>query len=305
MSTLPRALTWRDLPLLYRYREQALCLDSRRAVIGGAGLVSGALVALFSAATGMAVVADEAAEGAPLVGLAEYNPQEGIARLLYLAPKTALSPETALTPLVEALLAHPALRGARALLADAPQQAPWLPALRRASFRVFARQRLWQMPTEHAEARAGRWRWPRADERWAADRLYTNLTPPLVRHLLPPPAAAPTAVVYLEDGEVRGVARWEAGPQGIWVVPWLDPDIAAPCEALRALVAFLRTGEKPLYIAVREAQVWLEGPLERLDARPSEPLALLARWAVQPQPVAEAVPAAAQREAPQPTLFAK
>jgi len=305
VSTLPRALTWRDLPLLYRYREQALCLDSRRAVIGGAGLMSSALVALFSAATGMAVVADQATESAPLVAVAEHTPQEGLARLLYLAPKTVFSPETALAPLVEALLAHPALRGARALVADAPRGASWLPALRRAGFRVFARQRLWQMPAGPAAEGPGRWRWPRAEERWAADRLYTNLTPPLVRHLLPPPAASPTAVVYVERGEVRGVARWESGPRGVWAVPWLDPDIAAPCDALRALAAFLRAGEKPLYIAVREAQVWLESPLETLAARPGEPLALLARWVVQPQPATETAPAAARQEAPQPTLFAE
>jgi hypothetical protein len=305
VNSSPRALTWRDLPLLYRYREQALCLDSRRAVIGGPGLVSGALVALFSAATGMAVVAADAAGEAPLVALAEHSPQEGIARLLYLAPESDLSPKTALAPLVEALIAHPALGGARALLADAPQTAAWLPALRRAGFRVFARQRLWQMPAEFPAKDKQGWRWPRAEERWAAERLYINLTPPLARHLLPSPAAAPTAVVYLENGEVRGVARWVAGPRGVWAAPWLDPDIPAPCDALRALAVFLHPGNKPLYIAVRDAKVWLEGALQTLGAHAGEPLALLARWMMQPQPALETALASAQREAPQPTLFAE
>ncbi len=302
-----RALTWRDLPLLNRYRERVVCLDSRRATIGGGGWLSAGLLALLSPATGIAAVqyaADGArAEGGPLVAVAEHNPQNELAGLLYIAPAQALQPQTPLAPLIEALVAHPALRGAHALWAEAPQQAAWLPALRAAGFRVLARQRLWKMASPQTADAAGRWMWPSAQQRWEADRLYADLTPPLVRHLLPSPAACPTAVVYVEGGHVRGVARWAAGPRGVWAAPVLHPDLEDPPAVLASLAAFLQRTGKPFFFAIRDNQMWLEAALARLEAQPGEPYAFLARWIAQPVTATQPLATPVVADAPQPTLF--
>ncbi len=296
-----RPLHWRDLPLLQRYRGDAFCLNSRREAVGGVGLLRAGVLALLSAATGFAAVVDDATEA---VAVAAYDPHEHLAAWLYVAPAAPL-PADALPALADALVAHPALPGAHALWAEAPQRSPWLPALRRAGFRVFARHRVWQWlpaasPPAHA---AGRWVWPSPEQRWQADRLYADLTPPLVRHLLPSPAAAPTAVVYVEGDRVRGVARWLAGERGVWVAPVLHPDLEHPDAALAALAAFLPQPKRPRFVAVRDSQMWLESSLTALGARPGEPLALLARWIARPVTAAQPAPAAAVRDAPQPTLF--
>ncbi|NPA93681.1 MAG: hypothetical protein GXO56_08395 [Chloroflexi bacterium] len=305
MSVSPRALTWRDLPLLNRYREQARCLDSRRAAIGGAGFLSAGLLAMLSPATGVAAVRATAEDGLPLVAIAERNPQDDLAVLLYMAPADALTPQTTLTPLIESLASHPALRGAHALWAEAPQQAPWLPAMRTAGFRVLARQRLWRLTSPaHAQA-SGRWVWPSPQQRWEADRLYADLTPPLVRHLLPSPAAFPTAVVYVAEGQVRGVARWAAGPHGVWAAPVLHPDVENPPAVLAALAAFLQRRGKPLFLAIRDNQMWLESALTALQAQASEPYVFLARWMAQPVTAVQPAAAPAVADAPQPTLFAR
>ncbi len=305
MSVSTRALTWRDLPLLNRYREQARCLDSRRAAIGGAGFLSMGLLAMLSSATGVAAVRATAEESVPLIAIAERNPQDNLATLLYIAPEDALTPQTTLAPLIDALVAHPALRGAHALRAEAPQQAQWLPAMRTAGFRVLARQRLWRLtPSAYVQA-SGRWVWPSPQQRWEADRLYADLTPPLVRHLLPSPAASPTAVVYLAEGQVWGVAHWAAGPHGVWAVPVLHPDVENPPAVLAALAAFLQRRATPLFLAIRDNQMWLESALTTLQAQASEPYVFLARWIAQPVTAVQPATASAVADAPQPTLFAQ
>ncbi len=282
MPAAARPLTWRDLPLLSRYREHAICLDSRRKAIGHGSLLGAGLLALFSTATGIAAAVSETP---PLLAVASYNPQTALAHWLYLTPQEALHAETSLAPLAEALVAHPALHGAQALLAEAPLHAAWLPAMRQAGFRICARHRLWLLESTPAAATArGVWQWPTPPQRWDANRLYADLTPPLVRSLLPSPAALPTALVYVEDGRVRGVAQWAAGPRGVWALPMLHPDTHSPADALAALAAFLQRGKLPLYFAIRDNQMWLEGALNALQMRSGEIYALLARRIARPAP---------------------
>ncbi len=300
MPAAAHPLTWRDLPLLSRSRKRVLCLDSRRAAIGHGNLLGAGLLALFSAATGIAAAASETP---PLLAMASYDPQTALAHWLYLAPQEAVHAETPLAPLAEALIAHPALHGAQALLAEAPLDAAWLPAMRQAGFRICARHHLWLLESALAAAARGAWQWPAPPQRREADRLYANLTPPLARSLLPSPTASPTALVYVEDGRVRGVAQWAAGPRGVWALPMLHPDTHSPADALTALAVFLQRGRLPLYLAIRDNQMWLEGALNALQARPGEIYALLARRIAQPALALSPAEAAAVPGAPQPTAF--
>ena len=294
MPSSPRPLTWRDLPIIHRYRQQAISLRSRDALTGRGNMLAQALAALLMATAG----AIDPAHQPPLLGLAEPMPNEGLAWLLYLAPEKALHRTVSLHGLLEVLLRHPALAGIRALIAEAPLNAPWLPALRQGGLRVFAHRRTWRVFPASAPAAPGQWRWPRAEERWQAERLYANLTPPTTRRLLPPPAHAPTAVVYVEEGEVCGLATWESGPRGIWAAVWLDPNITIPHRTLAALATFLRPGRKPLYFAIHDTQSWLEGSLKTLQAQPGPHTALLARWTVAFQPETSPQPVAAGEVTP-------
>ncbi len=301
-----RALTWRDLPLLRRYRGQALAVDTRHATVGGSGLLAGGLLALLSPSTGLAGAVAAGHNAPPLLALAERAVEYPTASLLYLAPRQALLSDSppALAPLIEALVAHPALRGVHALLAEAPLHAGWSAALREAGFRAFARHRIWQWHPPQARRAATLWHWPSAEERWAAERLYADLTPPLARRLLPSPAAWPTTVVYTQGGQVRGVARWHTGPKGVWVWPLLHPDLESPCEPLAALAAFVRSRGRPLFFAIHDSQMWVESALENLGATASQPYALFARWMTVAQTVTSPAAALTLAEAPPATLFA-
>jgi len=294
MPLSPRPLTWRDLPLIHRYRGQAVCLRSHDAVTGQESMIAHALAALLTAKAG----AVDPAPPLPLLALAGQTSPEGVAWLCYLAPEAALNADTPLTGLIEVLLRHPALAGIRALLAEAPLNAPWLTALRQSGLRVFAHRRLWQIPPSKHTSAPGQWRWPRAEERWQADRLYANLTPPTTRRLLPSPANTPTAMVYIEEGEVCGLATWEGGPRGLWAAVWLDPNIALPHRTLAALAAFLHPGRKALFFAIHDTQSWLEGSLKTLNAQPGIHTALLARWTVAFQPETHPKPVAAGEVTP-------
>jgi len=275
VNGFPRPLKWRDLPLLYRYRKQAISLRALRRAIGGPGLLSLASIALLSPTGEVWGAVDKEARGI-LVALAEANADNALAEVAYLAPQSSIT-QANLTPLVEFLAAAPAFRGMRALTAEAPVGAAYFTSLQRAGFKVVERRQVWEL-TKRGEQpiSKARWHYPSPQERWAAERLYHNLTPPLVRLARPNPAISPTALVYLEKGEVRGLARWATAGRRIWVEPLLDPDIHDPKQAFTALSAALPAGE--LLLSIPDSRSWLADALVALGAQAVEVYAALVRW---------------------------
>ncbi len=275
MNGFPRPLKWRDLPLLYRYRRQAISLRAVRRAIGGPGLLSLASIALISPTGGVWGAVDKEARG-HLVALAEANADNALAEMAFLAPQDSLA-QANLKPLVESLASAPAFRGMRALTAEAPIDAEWFTSLQKAGFKVVERRQVWEL-AKRSENPSGeaRWHYPSPQGRWEAERLYHNLTPPLVRLARPNPAISPTALVYLENGEVRGLARWATAGRRIWVEPLLDPDIRDPKQAFTALSAALPAGT--LLLSIPDSRAWLADALAALGAQMGEVYASLVRW---------------------------
>ena len=269
-----RPLKWSDVRLLYRYRKQAVSLRAVRRAIGGPGLLSLAWLALLSPSGGVAAVIDELPQ-IPLVGVAEVNADNSLMEMAYLAPENHIA-GVSLSPLVEGFAAAPAFQGMRAITAEAPLEADWLDSLREAGFQIVERRQVWQVVASRERTQGGGWHYPSPDGRQRAERLYHNLTPPLVRLARPNPAISPTALVYLEKGDVRGLAQWAAVGRRVWVEPLLDPDVRDPRQALGDLVAALPAGE--VFISLPLAQAWTSAVLADLGARPGEAYASLVRW---------------------------
>jgi len=101
--------------------------------------------------------------------------------------------------------------------------------------------------------------------------------PPLVRTVEPPPAEIGGLVCW-QDGKLRAFVQMDYGPRGIWLQPFVHPDLRAVREALRDLVHRLpnRMG-RAVYFSVRSYQGWLNEALDALGAERSDGQAVMVR----------------------------
>jgi hypothetical protein len=76
-------------------------------------------------------------------------------------------------------------------------------------------------------------------------------------------------LVYYVDDELMAYAEIRYGQQGIWVKPFIHPDIRDITELVRDLLINLpNRHSRPVYFCIRSYQSWLENALEDLQADP-------------------------------------
>jgi hypothetical protein len=159
-------------------------------------------------------------------------------------------------------------RGAFHLLAEADERALAFEALRRSSFAVYGRQRVWQI----AAGAAGKpetmaWRAGTERDLIPVRSLYNNLVPGLVQQLEPPPTSHPHGLVYSKGDELLAYVEVKYGSRGIWVQPFIHPDAEEVGLLLADLLLNLANRRsRPIYLCVRSYQSWLEPVLNDLGA---------------------------------------
>ena len=138
-----RPLDLRDLPLLARYRNEAIPLDIGRALTRGQPLSAAGFLAYFNPGRHVYAALSNGDEHALLGGVI-HTRGEMFARLLYLAPASRLEhPDLPL--LIEHLSAEAGTWGAFHVIAEADEASPAFTALRQAGFSVYAWQRMWDV----------------------------------------------------------------------------------------------------------------------------------------------------------------
>ncbi len=277
----PRYLTWHDWPLLSRYRERALCLDSRRLCAGGRGLMGGGLLSYLGPATGV-YTALERLDGVAYLGQMEIAPQAAVARLTYLAPDEALHAQAPVSGLLAYLAGRAVAHGARYLVAEVPAEAPFLSALHAAGLTPEMTLRLWRWEADGGGEEATPGRWQAADEvtRWEAGRWLHRALSPLARRVWPTEAEVGGVWVYRCGREVWGAALVARGPQGTWAQVAL-PEGEAGLTALRALVTQLGSSSAmPLFFCAPERDGITAQVLQQGGAVPGP------RWVLMVRPLA-------------------
>jgi len=268
-----RPFDWRDLPLLHRYRNQSVCMDSAHVVTHGASLTAGDLLGSIASATEVfgrfTWICANDHDDQPLMGQAIHPQDEISARIAFLAPEEALESPSSVF-LLERLARHAGERGAFNLLAEAEEESVVFAPLRRAGFSIYARQRIWELPTDGATVSSA-YQWVAARQQDAAiiHTLYQAIVPGLVQQVEPPSENHAKTLICAQQGELIGYADLKQGSHGIWVQPFVHPDVENPQALLSSLFASLpnRRGRK-VYVCVRTYQSWLESALYQLDARP-------------------------------------
>ncbi len=291
-----RPFDWRDLPVLHRYRNQCLFLDSTLALTRGPVLApTGALLSSLmpAAASVFTFISNgDDAPGDPLVGQVTYNGSSPSARLTLLAPEETLEPDG-----VIALLDYAAARigeqGAFHVLAEVDEKHPVFESLHRAGFAIYARQRIWKLSGEPAvEASDSIWRSYTDRDLIPVRSLYSNLAPGLVQQVEPPPASRMRGMVNDQDTDTFGYVEIRQGPQGIWMQPFIHPDTANVSARLAGLLKNLPgRRSRPVYLCVRSYQSWLELAIEDMGGQPGPRQAVMvkrlaiARRAAQQYPI--------------------
>lgn len=218
-------------------------------------------------------------DGQPVwIGQVAFMMGNRSARLSFISPD-GQSSMAGLTGLLEGLAWQAGEMGAFSLLGEVDEQSPTFEGIRRAGFSVYAWQRIWRLmlPAE-ADARLNGWQPVVSQDEQAIRNLFQMLVPPLVQSAEPLTNRKLNGLIYRQRGEVMAYVDCTFGPRGIYLIPLIHPDIEDINGLLRALIPVLtpRMG-RPIYLAVRSYQAWLENILAELPAESNPRQALLVK----------------------------
>jgi hypothetical protein len=281
-----RPFDWRDLQALYRFRHQSVFLYSALVLTRGPMLVSGALLSFLAPSTGIftATRKRSSRQDSPIIGQTIQMPGSQIAHLTFLTPDWVLN-DAPLGSLIDYLAVQVGERGAFRLLADVDEGNPGYEALRRSSFAIYARQRIWQLTGQPVgEGLVNGWRVATDRDSIGIRSLYNNLVPGLVQQVEPISPGNPRGLVYYEADNLLAYVELKYGHRGVWAQPFIHPDAGEVTSWLVGLLNKLPyRHSRPVYLCIRSYQSWLESALEDLGAEAGPRQAVMVKHLAVPQ----------------------
>ena len=263
MSIRPLALL--DLPQLYRFRDEAIGLDTARTLTRGNPLGAVRLLAYMNPARHVYGAIANGEHDSVLGGII-HSQEDTFAKLLYLAPLSNLThPE--LPALIENLSAQAGTWGAFHVLAEVDEVSDAFVPLRKSGFSVYAWQRMWEMSGmgEQAEAKNEAWSRVRSVHLPAVQSLYHQIVPPLLQPVEPQPK---TPLGWLSNDGAKCHVSVTHGAYGIVLTPLIHPEATDVSAKLASLISHLPDRRsRPVYVCVRSYQAWLEPVLADLGAK--------------------------------------
>ena len=276
-----RPLDLLDIPIITRYRNDVLTLDSARALTRGHPLGAMGLLAYINPARHLYAAIDNGSESVLLGGVI-HSRGDTFAKLLYLAPSSRLD-DPKLPALIEHLAGQAGEWKAFHVTAEVDETSEVFPALRMAGFSVYAWQRMWDVsrigkagtaPNGESGLGVG-WRRAQSVDLPAAQSLHYQIVPPLLH---PVEQAPYHALGLIHSENLKCYASVTSGMYGIVLTPLIHPDENNVSEKIAALVSSLSDrGGRRVYLNVRSYQTWLEPVLEDLGAKASPRQAVMVK----------------------------
>lgn len=261
MPISPLALL--DLPQLYRFRDEAIGLDTARTLTRGNPLGAVRLLAYMNPARHVYGAIANGEHDSVLGGIIHAQ-EDTFAKLLYLAPLSNLShPE--LPALIENLTSQAGTWGAFHVLAEVDELSDAFVPLRQSGFSVYAWQRMWDV-SEVVEAGSGSdWTRVRSVNLPSVQSLYHQIVPPLLQPVEPQPK---TPLGWISNDGVKCYISVTHGAHGIVLTPLIHPEATDVSAKLASLISHLPDRRsRPVYVCVRSYQAWLEPVLADLGAK--------------------------------------
>ncbi len=262
---------------LYRLRRKLLCTNNSLALTRGSPVGPVAMLTHFDPTRGIFTGVCPSRNGqSALVGQVIYAAGERSARISYLLPADGLD-HPALSYLLEALAETAGSWGAFHLLAEIDEFSTALDPVRDNGYNVYAWQTIWKFQANE-QRHADLWQAATPTDEVAVRSLYQLLVPPLVQSAEPFPMQVGQRQVYRQDGDILAYADVLYGPQGIYLQPVVHPAVENLDAVLGDLFARQPSlPQRPLYVAARSYQAWLEPSLRRLQGAPSPRYAMLVK----------------------------
>ena len=307
-----RPLAILDLPQLYRFREEAIGLDTARTLTRGNPLGAGRLLAYMNPARHVySAIAN--GENESVLGGIIHSPEETFAKLLYLAPSSQLN-HPGLPALIENLAAQAGSWGAFHVLAEVDEGGDAFVPLRKAGFSVYAWQRMWDVseiieensgsrlegkPTPQGEV----WSRVRSIQLPAVQSLYHQIVPPLLHPIEPQPK---TALGWISNDGAKCHVSATHGVYGIVLTPLIHPEARDVSMKLSTLINNLPDRRnRPVYVCVRSYQAWLEPVLADLGAKSGTRQAVMVKHLAHLVKESQTSPAVASRVSVQPSRVSR
>lgn len=256
-----------------------MSLDSTLTLTQGSPLGIRAALARFSLAREVYTAIAQSDNGQPdLIGQIAYKLGTRSARLVFLTPASAVQ-SSLLPALLEKLVSQAGDWGAFHVLGEVDELSPAFEGLRRTGFSVYAWQRIWKLDPipVNAEQTPPAWHPVSANDEIAVRSLFLNLVPPLVQSAEPLPNQRLRGLAYRQNGEIMAYVEGIFGPQGLFLHPIVHPDLTEYGPLVCSLMQSLPRLGRPVYLAVRSYQSWLEHALADLPAQSSPRHALLVK----------------------------
>jgi len=257
-----------DWPMVRRLIDQSVTLENESAFTADIKTTTGGLLGgIILPSRGLCTVVARADTHVAVTGQLKLRVDDSNAHLTYLSPD--LMPDTDDTPWLHALDALAREAGklrAHTLVAEVEEDSPLYTTLRTAGYAVYARQQVWirqglatNMPSrfklrEEAQTDVG-----------DVYALMNATIPKMVQSVAMPPGDMPR-LVYREGGRILAYVAYSLGKRGIYVIPYLHPDILPDAAAVidAALQMIAPTSKLPIGVVVRRYQDWLGHAMERL-----------------------------------------
>ncbi len=285
MSIRPLALL--DLPQLYRFRDEAIGLDTARTLTRGNPLGAVGLLSYVNPARHIYGAIANGEHDSVLGGII-HSQDDTFAKLLYLAPASQLA-HPDLPELIENLSVQAGTWGAFHVLAEVDEVSDVFVPLRKSGFSVYAWQRMWDVSEITEAGSRPDWTRVRSVNLSSVQGLYHQIVPPLLHPIELQPKAP---LGWMSNDGPKCYASVMHGVYGIVLTPLIHPEAADVSEKLAALIGNLPDRRnRPVYVCVRSYQAWLEPVLEDLGAKAGQRQAVMVKHLA--RLIKEGVPASA------------
>jgi hypothetical protein len=268
-----RQLAIFDLPYLYSFRDQAIGLDTARALTRGNPLGAVGLFAYVNPVRHIYSAIVNGEDESVLGGII-HSSKDTFAKLLYIAPSSQLD-HPDLPELIENLSAQAGSWGAFHVLAEVYETSDVFIALRKTGFSVYAWQRMWDVSEVTGTEQSFEWTRVKSVHVPSLQSLYYQIVPPLLQPVEPQPKSG---LSWMCNEGVKCYVSATQGAYGIVLFPLIHPEATHVGEKLASLISNLPDRRnRPVYICVRSYQAWLEPVLADLGAKGADRQAVMVK----------------------------
>lgn len=288
-----RSFAWHDILTFYRLRQHIVCTDSTQALTQGSPVGPIALLGRLNPAVESYTGIYSSSNGAlPIIGHMKHTLGDRSARVEFLMPEHGLD-QPGLENLLECMAVQAGAWGAFHLLAEIDEDSNALEGMRRSGFSVYAWQRIWKfspgaddytsksISNEKIKNSISLWKPASSIDEVNIRNLYQSLVPPLIQSAEPLTARRMSGWVYRQENEILAYAESLYGPHGIYLQPLIHPAVENISQVLSNLLSH-QPGllNRPVYIAIRSYQAWLEPVVRDLEGQIGARQALMVKHLV-------------------------